>query len=91
MPGGERSDYERVGKFIYAFHRVALPRDDLTHADMENAPPDIATRARRLADAFDHILAVLADVPDEEIDAVLREGAALGPIVRAWRAGLDSV
>lgn len=85
MPSEEKPDYERIGQFIYAFHRTGLPRDDLTHADMAHAPPDIAARARRLADEFDRIIALHVEVPDEQVDAVLREGAALGPIVRTWR------
>jgi hypothetical protein len=79
-------DYERVGRFIYAFHRTGVSREELTGIEVSHAPPELAERARRLGEEFDRILKANATEPDEQIGAALREGAELGEVLRAWRA-----
>lgn len=82
----DEPDYQRVGRFIYAFHRAGVARQALTGFEMHAAPPALAARARLLAATFDHILQVHAQVPDDEIAAALREAGDLGAALAAWRA-----
>lgn len=81
-------NYRRVGRFIYAFHRSGISREELTRIEVARAPPGLAERARRLADEFDLIVKSNARVSDEKLDAALREGAELGVALRAWRNSL---
>jgi len=79
-------DYERVGRFIYGFHRIvarnALERKTLA---AQHAPHDLLLRAGQLADEYDHIARHGADVPDAEIEATLREAAAVRAALALWR------
>lgn len=87
--GGDTApDYDRVGRFIYAFQR-AVPRDDIERRTLagRHAPTPLLLRAGRLADEYDHILHAIAAVPDAEIEATLREAAAVGAALKAWRDG----
>lgn len=69
-------DYERIGKFIYAFHRICGSVDHLNaFARSAKAAPDIAARAARLAQRFDLILESGATCTDAEFEEVLREAA----------------
>lgn len=76
-------DYERIGRFIYAFHRSGVSREELTSIEVAHAPPELAQRTQRLASEFDCILKANARVPDERIEAALREGAELGGALKA--------
>lgn len=78
--------YERVGRFIYGFHRI-VARDALERKTLaaRHAPRELLLRAGALADEFDHIVARGADVPDAEIEATLREAAAVQAALAAWR------
>jgi hypothetical protein len=83
-------EYERVGRFIYAFHR-SVSRDDLDRKTLagQGAPTELLLRAGKLADEFDCILKSMkssASVPDAELDATLREAEAVGAALAAWRA-----
>jgi hypothetical protein len=83
-------EYERVGRFIYAFHR-SVSRDDLDRKTLagQGAPTELLLRAGKLADEFDHIVKSMkssASVPDAELDATLREAEAVGAALAAWRA-----
>jgi len=79
-------DYERVGRFIYGFHRI-VARDALERKTLaaQHAPNELLLRAGALADEFDHIVQRSARVPDAEIDATLREAAAVQAALAAWR------
>jgi len=79
-------DYERVGRFVYAFHRV-VSRDSLELKTLaaQHAPTPLLLRAGPLADEFDHILKDGAAVPQAEIDATLGEAAAVRTMLDAWR------
>lgn len=78
--------YERVGRFIYGFHRI-VARDALERKTLAalHAPRELLLRAGALADEFDHIVQRSADVPDAEIEAALREAAAVQAALAAWR------
>jgi hypothetical protein len=79
-------DYERVGRFVYAFHRI-VSRDSLERKTLaaQQAPTPLLLRAGQLADAFDHILKDGAAVPQAEIDATLKEAAAVRTMLDAWQ------
>lgn len=76
--------YERIGRFIYRFHRI-LARDDLDRKTLagRQAPPALLLRAGRLADEFDHIVGS-NNVPDAEIEATLAEAIAVEKLLAAW-------
>jgi len=80
--------YERIGRFIYRFHRI-LARDDLNRKTLagRQAPPELLLRAGRLADEFDHIVGS-DNVPDAEIEATLAEATAVEKILAAWSKGV---
>jgi hypothetical protein len=84
-------EYERVGRFIYGFHR-SVSREALDRKTLagQGAPAELLLRAGRLADEFDHIVTSMkssAGVPDAELDATLREAQAVGAALAAWREG----
>jgi hypothetical protein len=78
--------YERIGRFVYAFHRI-VSRDSLERKTLaaQQAPTPLLLRAGQLADEFDHILKDGAAVPQAEIDATLGEAAAVRTMLDAWR------
>jgi hypothetical protein len=79
-------DYERIGRFIYAFHRAGASADKLRAPDLAaQAPSELAQRARSLADHVDRILMEHANVPDAELEATLREAAAVSAAIEQWR------
>lgn len=79
-------DFERVGRFIYAFHRAGVSVDALKGTDIATgAPPELSGRARRLAEKFDLIVQRRAQVPDAEVKATLAEAGAVGAAIRTWR------
>lgn len=79
-------DYERVGRFIYGFHRI-VARNELERKTLaaQHAPRELLLRAGQLADEFDHILERSARVPDAEIEATLREAAVVQASLTTWR------
>lgn len=84
-PRAGAPEYERVGRFIYGFHRF-VARDDLDRRALAGkVPKELLLRAGALADEFGHIVHDSARVPDAEMQATLREaeavGAALAPVL----------
>ena len=79
-------DYERIGRFVYAFHRI-VSRDSLERKTLaaQHAPTPLLLRAGQLADEFDHIVKDGASVPQAEIDATLNEAAAVRTVLDAWQ------
>jgi hypothetical protein len=83
---GAAPDYERVGRFIYAFHRIVTPEDlDLKALSAQHAPEEPRLRAGRLAREFERIVQRGASVPDAALEATLREAAEVHAVLQAWR------
>lgn len=84
LPQASEGKYERIGKFIYGFHRI-IARTDLDRKTLaaRHAPPELLLRVGSLADEFDHILADNT-VPDAEVEATLHEAVAVKKILAAW-------
>lgn len=86
---GDSPDYERVGRFIYAFHRAGGSIDALNGPVLAmHAPPELAARAKLLAQKFDFIVNANATVTDAEMQATLREATAVSALIAEWRRGL---
>ena len=82
------NEYERMGHFIYAFHRAGVSTEQLTDPVLaRRGPPELAQRAAALADKFDQLVKQRAAVPDEELAATLREARAVGAAIALWRQG----
>ncbi len=81
-------DYERVGRFLYGFQRI-VGSDELDRKSLaaQRAPADLLIRVGRLADEFDRIVQGGVRAPDAQLDATLREAAAVHAALAAWRAG----
>lgn len=78
--------YERIGRFIYAFHRSGLSVEALTSQDLaHNAPAALSSRARSLASKFEAIVKAPQAVPEAELQATLREAAMVSAALRDWR------
>lgn len=76
-------EYERIGRFIYAFQRSGASPDMLRSRGLGFlVPADIVPRARALVAEYDHILEVRGKVPDEEMEAALREAGVVGASLR---------
>lgn len=82
--------YERIGRFIYGFHRI-VSRDELDRKSLaaRHAPAELLSRAGRLADEFDRIVQNGGAVADVQMDVTLREAAEVQKALAAWRQGLD--
>jgi hypothetical protein len=80
--------YERIGRFIYGFHRI-VSRDELDRKALaaQHAPAELLSRAGRLADEFDRIVQNGGAVADVQIDVTLREAAEVQRALAAWRQG----
>ncbi|NNG21955.1 hypothetical protein [Telluria aromaticivorans] len=83
---GVAADYERAGRFIYAFHKAGMSLAALKAAGKEAAlSPGLAGRAHHLAQHYERILAAQVTAPDEELRAVLDEAASLGAAIAQWQ------
>ncbi|MGB9989126.1 hypothetical protein [Pseudoduganella rhizocola] len=81
-------DYERIGRFVYSFHRICGSVDVLTEIGLDRtAPQELAKRAASLARTFDRILKDAISVPESEIDSALREASAVQTGINEWLAG----
>ncbi|SFD23052.1 hypothetical protein [Massilia yuzhufengensis] len=81
-------DYERIGRFIYAFHRTGANPEKLRDPLVaRRAPPELATRAAELADKFDAIVKQRVTLPDDELKATLREAELVSAALWRWREG----
>jgi hypothetical protein len=79
-------DYERVGRFLYGFQRIVAQADlDRKTLAAQQAPPDLVSRAGRLADEFDRIVQGGLRAPDAQLEATLREAAEVSAALAAWR------
>ena len=81
-----RMDYERIGRFIYSFHRVCGSVDELNvFASDVNVPPELAARAANLAEKFDYILKNCASVAECELESTLREASEVQSAIQEVR------
>lgn len=72
-------DYERIGRFIYAFQRACIPMEELRSDQLKNgAPAELVQRAASLAQKFQHIVNNAASTSEIELESTLREAAELG-------------
>lgn len=76
-------DYERIGKFIYTFHRVCgRPVEDLAaDALPKSVSPELAARAASLAQRFNLLAKDFAAATDEDFAATLEEAAAVRALI----------
>jgi hypothetical protein len=82
---GKQRDYERIGRFIYAFHRAGVSVEQLTDPTLaRRAPPELAQRAGALAVKYEQIVANQATAPDHELKATLREAELVGATIAQW-------
>ena len=83
----ETPDYERIGKFIYAFFRAGGgDAQDLEQPGRAaGVPAELAARAHRLTVRFDAAVEMAAAMPEAELSAILDEAAAVHAALAAWR------
>ncbi|KQZ44949.1 hypothetical protein [Duganella sp. Root1480D1] len=80
-------DYERIGRFIYSFHRICGSVEALTETALaENAPRELKVRAARLAQKFKHILENAASTADSEIEATLNDASEVQMEIKKWQS-----
>jgi hypothetical protein len=92
-PAGQDAtpDYERIGRLIYGLQRMQVQGDlDRQALAAQHAPDQLLMRAGRLGDEFERMLKEPGNairVPNEKIDAALREAASLHAALETWRNG----
>lgn len=75
-------DYERIGRFIYAFQRTCGSAESLTGAGLPpGASPELVTRAANLAQRFNLIANDFAAATDEEFASTLEEAAEVKTLI----------
>lgn len=83
----DRMDYERIGRFIYSFHRICGSVGELTEVGTDaDAPQELAACALNVAEKFDYILKNSASIADEQFESTLRQAAELQTGINEWRA-----
>jgi len=76
------TDYERIGRFIYAFHRICGPVEGLsTDALPKSVSPEVAARAASLAQRFKLLEKDFAAATDEAFASTLEEAAAVRALI----------
>ncbi|WP_292043915.1 hypothetical protein [Massilia sp. UBA6681] len=77
-----QAHYERIGRFIYGFHRIVSPEELRALQDGCRLPAELADRGAALAERFDAVLADWQEdarlergdsVSDERIAALLKD------------------
>lgn len=80
-------DYERLGRFIYTFHRICGSADKLTDTELAtDAPPELAKRAAYLAQKFHHIIENPGSTAESELGSTLHEATEVQRRIDEWRA-----
>jgi hypothetical protein len=80
-------DYERIGRFIYSFHRVCASIDELNEVALAtNAPSELKELAANLAQKFSHVLKNFASTSDNELETTLSEASEVQAQINAWRS-----
>lgn len=84
-------DYERIGRLIYGLQRMQAQGDfDRQALAARHAPDQLLMRAGRLADEYERMIGEPREahrIPDQKIDATLREAASLHAALETWRNG----
>lgn len=71
-------DYERIGRFIYAYRRMCTPIERLRSGPLNlAAPPELVQRAASLDQRFQHIVNNAASTPEKELESTLRAAVQL--------------
>lgn len=80
-------DYERIGRFIYSFHRICGSAGKLTDTELAtDAPPELAKRAASLAQKFHHIMENPGSTAESELASTLHEAAEVQRGIDEWRS-----
>jgi hypothetical protein len=80
-------DYERIGRFIYTFHRVCGSIDALNETALAtNAPPELKDLASNLAQKFNHILKNAASTSEKELESTLNQASEVQAQISEWRS-----
>jgi hypothetical protein len=78
-------DYERIGRFIYGFHRICNPARLTELARDASAPQELVQRAANLAKTFENILATIGTVTDSELESTLSEATDVQKAIVEWQ------
>lgn len=79
-------DYERIGRFIYSFHRVCGSTEALKEVSLTTGvPQEIAGRAHNLATIFDRVVKNPGSMTESDIDSILREATDTQSAIDVWR------
>jgi len=79
-------DYERIGRFIFSFHRVCGSVEALKEVSLVNgASQQLAARAHDLAKMFEGVVKNPNSIGESEIDSVLREATNVQVEIDKWR------
>jgi hypothetical protein len=83
----DRVDYERIGRFIYSFHRICGSVDELTKIGVDtSAPQELAARALRVVEKFEYVLKNSAFIAEAQLESTLRKAADLQAEIKEWRS-----
>lgn len=83
----DRIDYERIGRFIYSFHRICGSVEALTGTALDTRTPrDLQERAANLARMFNQLLANAAFTAESELESTLREASEVQSEIDKWRS-----
>lgn len=86
------SDYERVGRFIYAFHRVFITVGGFSGSELNTTvPQDVRARAAALADRFEFVVTNYATVTDAEMVRTLDEAIEVEVLIKQSHLATDSL
>lgn len=78
--------YEVVGRFIYAYHREGVTLKQFKDPELaRGGPPELAARARGMAQKFDWILNGEIKPPEAELNDILREAVSISSAIKAWQ------
>lgn len=80
--------YEVIGRFIYGYHRAGISLTQLNDPELaRRGPPELATRARSMAQKLDWILHGEVKPPEAELQEILGEAVAISAEIRSWQQG----
>lgn len=78
--------YEVLGRFIYGFHREGVSLKQFKDPELaRRGPPELAARARGMAQKFDWILNGEIKPPESELKDLLREAVSISTAIKQWQ------